>query len=188
MRSFCRLTAILGCFSAVHGIARALAPSDTYQDADIGQSGYVGGDHNIDPESLSQFKELWNVTFTPDEKVCSCRNYPYAALANQRYHPALRETISLYPPIRAPDRLHSLDREYHPHNRRSNRRAHQRAPSRKAIAMASGRSELLHHEQKHGHHGDADDISGLRRCVLLCEVVYRVSSHTCINALDVDGL
>ena len=49
--------------------AKAIAPSDSPHDADIGQSSYVGGDHNLDPESVSQFKQLWNATFNPDEKV-----------------------------------------------------------------------------------------------------------------------
>ncbi|KAF2446727.1 hypothetical protein P171DRAFT_238152 [Karstenula rhodostoma CBS 690.94] len=44
------------------------APSDSPRDADIAQSGYVGGDHNIGPDSLSQFQHLWNITFKPDEK------------------------------------------------------------------------------------------------------------------------
>ncbi|OAG05301.1 uncharacterized protein CC84DRAFT_1188072 [Paraphaeosphaeria sporulosa] len=44
------------------------APSDSPRDADIAQSGYVGGDHNIGPESLSRFQHLWNFTFKPDEK------------------------------------------------------------------------------------------------------------------------
>jgi hypothetical protein len=45
------------------------APSDSPRDADIAQSGYVGGDHNIGPDSLSRFQHLWNITFQPDEKV-----------------------------------------------------------------------------------------------------------------------
>jgi len=68
---------VLGYLFTLQSFASALGPSDTYQDADVGQSGYVGGDHNIDPESVSQFKELWNVTFTPDEKVrttCHCEH------------------------------------------------------------------------------------------------------------------
>ncbi|KAJ4297833.1 hypothetical protein N0V90_005729 [Kalmusia sp. IMI 367209] len=44
------------------------APSDSPRDADVSQSGYVGGDHNIDPEIVSRFQQLWNVTFKPDEK------------------------------------------------------------------------------------------------------------------------
>jgi hypothetical protein len=47
------------------------APSDSPRDADIGQSSYLGGAHNIHPDSLPQFKHLWNYTFNPDEKVCS---------------------------------------------------------------------------------------------------------------------
>ena len=47
----------------------ACAPSDSPQDADTAQSGYVGGGHNIDPESASHLQYIWNVTFKPDEKV-----------------------------------------------------------------------------------------------------------------------
>ena len=45
------------------------APSDSPRDADAAQSGYVGSDHNVDPEIISRFQQLWNVTFKPDEKV-----------------------------------------------------------------------------------------------------------------------
>ncbi|KAL5425778.1 hypothetical protein PMIN04_002391 [Paraphaeosphaeria minitans] len=44
------------------------APSDSPRDADLAQSGYVGGDHNIGPASLSRFRHLWNMTFKPDKK------------------------------------------------------------------------------------------------------------------------
>ncbi|KAF1851815.1 uncharacterized protein K460DRAFT_274878 [Cucurbitaria berberidis CBS 394.84] len=49
-------------------LAKAVAPSDSPRDADTGQSSYVGGNHTLDPESVSQFKQLWNATFNPDEK------------------------------------------------------------------------------------------------------------------------
>ncbi|KAF2689055.1 hypothetical protein K458DRAFT_357520 [Lentithecium fluviatile CBS 122367] len=68
MGFFKGIVSFIGVASTVQTFANALAPSDTYRDADIGQSGYVGGDHNIDPNSVSQFKQLWNVTFKPDEK------------------------------------------------------------------------------------------------------------------------
>ncbi|KAL1605331.1 hypothetical protein SLS60_004879 [Paraconiothyrium brasiliense] len=45
------------------------APSDSPRDADVAQSGYVGSDHNIGPESVSRFQHLWNITFKADEKV-----------------------------------------------------------------------------------------------------------------------
>ena len=44
------------------------APSDSPRDADIAQSGYVGGAHNIDPSTASRFQHLWNVTFPAEEK------------------------------------------------------------------------------------------------------------------------
>jgi hypothetical protein len=49
--------------------ANAAALSDSPHDADIGQSSYVGGDHNLDPIIVSQFTHLWNATFQPNEKV-----------------------------------------------------------------------------------------------------------------------
>ncbi|KAF2829674.1 hypothetical protein CC86DRAFT_443817 [Ophiobolus disseminans] len=49
-------------------LANAAASSDSPRDADRGQSSYVGGDHNIDPETVSQFKHLWNASFNPGEK------------------------------------------------------------------------------------------------------------------------
>jgi hypothetical protein len=64
-----RIVSFIGLVSGLQYLANALAPSDSYRDADLGQSGYVGGDHNIDPDTVSQFKQLWNVTFKPDEKV-----------------------------------------------------------------------------------------------------------------------
>jgi hypothetical protein len=47
----------------------AAAPTDSPRDADIAQTSYLGGDHNVDPETVSQFKQLWNASFNPDEKV-----------------------------------------------------------------------------------------------------------------------
>lgn len=61
------LSLLLVCVCST--FTRALAPSDSFRDADLGQTGYAGGDHNIDPSTASQFKQLWNVTFKPDEKV-----------------------------------------------------------------------------------------------------------------------
>jgi hypothetical protein len=48
-----------------------LAPSDEYRDADIGQSSYLGGDHNMDPAVVdsSQFGLLWKIQFNNKEKV-----------------------------------------------------------------------------------------------------------------------
>ena len=69
-----KIAPILGFLFALPTFVRALAPSDTFQDADVGQSGYVGGNHGVDPDSVSQFKELWNATFQPDEKVCTHQN------------------------------------------------------------------------------------------------------------------
>lgn len=54
------------CFLVNHVIS---APSDSPYDADLAQSGYVGGHHNIEPETVSRFQHLWNITFNPEEKV-----------------------------------------------------------------------------------------------------------------------
>jgi hypothetical protein len=45
------------------------APSDSPQDGVNSQSSYLGGSHNISPSDLSNFTQLWNATFNPDEKV-----------------------------------------------------------------------------------------------------------------------
>ncbi|KAH9875190.1 hypothetical protein J1614_004680 [Plenodomus biglobosus] len=44
------------------------APTDSPRDADIAQSSYLGGTHNISPSTLPHFKHLWNATFPADEK------------------------------------------------------------------------------------------------------------------------
>ncbi|KAF2842163.1 WSC-domain-containing protein [Patellaria atrata CBS 101060] len=48
----------------------AIAPSDSYRDADLGQSSYLGGDHNMDPSVVDspQFGQLWKVAMNPKEK------------------------------------------------------------------------------------------------------------------------
>lgn len=69
MKLSTRLIRVLGLLSALHDLANAIAPSDSYSDADIGQSGYAGGAHGLDTETVSKFKQLWNATFTQDEKV-----------------------------------------------------------------------------------------------------------------------
>lgn len=56
-------------FTLAAVVVRAVAPSDSPRDADIGQSSYVGGEHNIDPDSIANFTQLWNATFNPGEKV-----------------------------------------------------------------------------------------------------------------------
>lgn len=51
----------------------ALAPSDSYRDADVGQNGYLGGDHNMDPAVVdsAQFGQLWKIPFNAKEQVRS---------------------------------------------------------------------------------------------------------------------
>lgn len=48
----------------------ALAPTDSYRDADVGQSGYLTN-HNMDPAIVdsTQFGELWTKTFNVKEQV-----------------------------------------------------------------------------------------------------------------------
>jgi hypothetical protein len=43
-------------------------PSDSPQDGVNSQTSYLGGAHNISPSDLSNFTQLWNATFNPDEK------------------------------------------------------------------------------------------------------------------------
>lgn len=48
----------------------ALDPSDTWRDADIEQSSYVGGNHNMDPAVVNsaQFGLLWKVATNTNEQ------------------------------------------------------------------------------------------------------------------------
>ena len=48
----------------------ALAPTDTYRDADIGQSGYLTN-HNMDPAVVDSttFGPLWEKAFNAKEQV-----------------------------------------------------------------------------------------------------------------------
>ncbi|KAF2873117.1 hypothetical protein BDV95DRAFT_605683 [Massariosphaeria phaeospora] len=68
MEIWTRIQSLLLLASAFLFCATLAAPSDSPRDADAGQSGYVGGDHNVDPATASQFQHLWNASFLPDEK------------------------------------------------------------------------------------------------------------------------
>lgn len=68
MQSFRRVVIFLLSISFLASLVTS-ASSDAPRDADAAQSGYVGGDHNIGPETASRFQHLWNITFKPDEKV-----------------------------------------------------------------------------------------------------------------------
>ncbi|KAF2841930.1 hypothetical protein M501DRAFT_998133 [Patellaria atrata CBS 101060] len=50
--------------------AASTSLSDSWRDADVGQSGYVGGGHGLDPAVVdsAQFKELWASHFGKTEK------------------------------------------------------------------------------------------------------------------------
>lgn len=63
------LTACLLLTSALN-VAAGGAPSDSYSDADAGQSSYVGGAHNMDPAIVdsAQFGILWQIKFNNLEK------------------------------------------------------------------------------------------------------------------------
>jgi len=49
----------------------SLATTDSWRDADLGQSSYVGGTYNLDPTVVDspQFGEVWKVDFDVNEKV-----------------------------------------------------------------------------------------------------------------------
>ena len=51
----------------------AAASTDSYTDADIGQSGYLPN-HNMDPAVVdsSEFGQLWKKTFNAQEQVRNC--------------------------------------------------------------------------------------------------------------------
>ena len=59
----------------------AVAPSDTWRDADIGQSSYVGANHNMDPAVVdsSQFGLLWKVPMNDKEQVMPPTNVLHKA-------------------------------------------------------------------------------------------------------------
>ena len=50
----------------------AVGPTDSYTDADVGQSGYLPN-HNMDPAVVdsSAFGQLWTSSFNAQEKVSS---------------------------------------------------------------------------------------------------------------------
>ncbi|KAF2639223.1 hypothetical protein P280DRAFT_454369 [Massarina eburnea CBS 473.64] len=62
MRISKQLPLVVSVLAILAPFASAAAPSDSPRDADPGQSGYIGGDHSIDPATVSQFKQLWNLT------------------------------------------------------------------------------------------------------------------------------
>ena len=66
-------------FSVLAAVAAALFPrvwaaasTDSYTDADVGQSGYLPN-HNMDPAVVdsSEFGQLWKKTFNAQEQVCA---------------------------------------------------------------------------------------------------------------------
>lgn len=132
------------------------APSDSPQDADVAQSGYVGGGHNIDPESASQLQYLWNITFRPDEKVklTAVEFHVYGELTKNI---ALCQTAGTHSCIRQADHFHCFDREHRPHHRRQHRGDFIRATG--STAMANGGSALRKTKQGHRHYGNTRYIS-----------------------------
>ncbi|KAK4975705.1 hypothetical protein LTR66_010895, partial [Elasticomyces elasticus] len=50
--------------------AFAAAPTDSYTDADLRQSSYLGGNHNMDPTVVdsAQFGQLWKIPFNAKEQ------------------------------------------------------------------------------------------------------------------------
>ena len=61
----------LAFLSSLIPYGSTLAPSDMIRDADPGQSGYLGGDNNMDPSVVdsAQFGQLWKVAHNPQELV-----------------------------------------------------------------------------------------------------------------------
>lgn len=53
----------------------AVSPTDSYTDADVGQSGYLPN-HNMDPAVVdsSQFGLLWKQSFNAQEQVSDIRS------------------------------------------------------------------------------------------------------------------
>ena len=70
---FYLLAALLAPALVSHVVA--VAPTDSYSDADPAQSGYLPN-HNMDPAVVdsSQFGQLWKKTFNPQEQVSSRRS------------------------------------------------------------------------------------------------------------------
>jgi len=67
MYHFCSLIALA---AALVPKVAAVAPTDTYTDADVGQSGYLPN-HNMDPAVVdsSAFGLLWKQSFNAQEQV-----------------------------------------------------------------------------------------------------------------------
>lgn len=67
MRPLCALTALA---AALVSDVAAVAPTDSYTDADVMQSGYLPN-HNMDPAVVdsAQFGLLWKQTFNAKEQV-----------------------------------------------------------------------------------------------------------------------
>lgn len=66
---FIRLALLLTFFS-FSSIVKSVDPSDEYRDADLGQSSYLGGNHNMDPAVVgsSSFGILWTQAFNSKEQ------------------------------------------------------------------------------------------------------------------------
>lgn len=70
MLSFFSPLARIAALAAFVNYAFALAPSDSWRDADIGQSSYLGGANNMNPAVVDspQFGLLWKKPMNKDEK------------------------------------------------------------------------------------------------------------------------
>jgi iron transport multicopper oxidase len=60
-------SSVLAAFFALPASVRSFSSSDTLQDADVWQSGYVGPNHNINPSQLSTYKINWTATYNVGE-------------------------------------------------------------------------------------------------------------------------
>lgn len=72
----------------ITGVA-AVAPTDTYTDADVMQSGYLPN-HNMDPAVVdsAQFGQLWKVPFNAKEQVSAIR-FDFQLYPTSPYKPLL---------------------------------------------------------------------------------------------------
>ena len=105
----------------------AVAPTDSYSDADPAQSGYLPN-HNMDPAVVdsSQFGQLWKKTFNAQEQVSSSRshyvwhNHSTQCVANHNIRIlVLREAACLHTQSWRPTAaIPGLFSEQHPHVKR----------------------------------------------------------------------
>ena len=97
----CKLAAVA---VALASQVAAVGPTDTYVDADVGQSGYLSN-HNMDPAVVdsSAFGQLWTVPFNAKEQVSrrrfwhggleQCNGSGYPVLTSMRWCSSTRNPL-----------------------------------------------------------------------------------------------